>query len=163
MTKSEQRQQIAIASVALAAIVGLFIWRSQRHRHEELPQLPAPADVAAPPPGIARTASDITYAVLEPGTGARHPTASDRVSVHYTGWTTDGHMFDSSVARGEPAEFPLDHVIPGWTEGVQLMTEGEKVRFWIPGALAYDRPGQEQSPNVPHGTLVFDVQLLRIL
>jgi FKBP-type peptidyl-prolyl cis-trans isomerase len=77
--------------------------------------------------------------------------------VHYSGWTTDGQMFDSSVTRGEPAEFPLSGVIPGWTEGVQLMVVGEKRRFWIPEALAY----RGQRP--PLGMLVFDVELLAIL
>jgi len=71
-------------------------------------------------------------------------------------------MFDSSVQRGEPAQFPLDRVIPGWKEGVQLMTEGDRFRLWIPAALAYDRPDRPTRRNVPHGPLVFDVELLRI-
>ena len=81
------------------------------------------------------------------------------VEVHYSGWTTDGKMFDSSVTRGEPATFPLNGVIPGWTEGVQLMVVGEKTRFWIPGNLAYDNSPR---PGAPTGTLVFDVELLSI-
>ena len=85
------------------------------------------------------------------------PTRTDTVLVHYTGWKTDGSLFDSSVLKGKPVSFPLDRVIAGWTEGVQLMVEGEKRRFWIPGALAYD--GQ---PGRPQGTLVFDVELIRI-
>jgi len=77
--------------------------------------------------------------------------------VHYSGWTTDGKGFDSSVARGQPATFPLDRVISGWTEGLQLMVEGEERRFWIPVELAYQgRPGK------PAGMLVFDVELLKI-
>jgi peptidylprolyl isomerase len=96
--------------------------------------------------------------VLTPGTGSDHPAAVDRVRVHYTGWTTDGNMFDSSVERGEPAEFPLNGVIAGWTEGLQLMVEGEKRRLWIPEALAYG--GQ---PGRPQGMLVFDVELIAIL
>jgi peptidylprolyl isomerase len=81
--------------------------------------------------------------------------------VHYSGWTTDGQMFDSSVTRGQPASFPLDRVIAGWTEGLQLMVVGEKTRFWIPGKLAYgDTP---ERPGAPAGTLVFDVELLQIL
>ena len=75
--------------------------------------------------------------VLQPGTGTRHPRPTNRVTVHYTGWTTDGKMFDSSVVRGTPATFGLDEVIKGWTEGVQMMVEGEKRRFWIPESLAY--------------------------
>ena len=94
---------------------------------------------------------------MKKGTGKKHPAATSRVEVHYTGWTTDGKMFDSSVTRGQPASFPLGRVIPGWTEGVQLMVEGEKRRFWIPEELAYKgRPG-------PQGMLVFDVELLKIL
>ena len=79
------------------------------------------------------------------------------VEVHYSGWTTDGKMFDSSVVRGSTAKFPLNRVIKGWTEGVQLMVKGEKRRFWIPGKLAYgDTP---KRPGAPAGTLVFDVEL----
>jgi peptidylprolyl isomerase len=79
------------------------------------------------------------------------------VTVHYTGWTTDGEMFDSSVTRGTPATFALDGVIAGWTEGLQLMVEGERRRFWIPESLAYQ--GQ---PGSPAGMLVFDVELIKI-
>lgn len=120
-----------------------------------------PADVAAPPRSAQRTSSGLASKVLRPGTGTRRPTATNRVEVHYSGWTTDGNMFDSSVARGRPATFPLDAVIPGWTEGVQLMVEGERRRFWIPGNLAYDRPGAR--PDAPRGMLVFDIELVRIL
>ena len=96
-------------------------------------------------------------ASLEAGTGTTHPGPRSRVLVHYSGWTTDGKMFDSSVSRGEPIAFGLHQVIPGWTEGVQLMVEGEKRRFWIPEPLAYGgRPGP------PAGMLVFDVELIRI-
>ena len=87
--------------------------------------LPAPADVAAPPADAEVTASGLASKVLQPGTGSDHPLPADKVKVHYTGWTTDGKAFDSSVARGKPALFPLDKVIAGWTEGVQLMVEGE--------------------------------------
>jgi FKBP-type peptidyl-prolyl cis-trans isomerase len=114
-----------------------------------------PPDVAAPPANAAKTASGLASRVLTPGTGKTHPGKSDLVTVHYTGWKTDGSMFDSSVLRGKPATFPLDRVIKGWTEGVQLMVEGEKRRFWIPDTLAYK--GQ---PTRPQGTLVFDVELL---
>jgi peptidylprolyl isomerase len=79
------------------------------------------------------------------------------VRVDYSGWTTDGKMFDSSLTRGEPAEFPLGGVIAGWTEGLQLMVKGEKRRFWIPEALAY-----KGAPGAPAGMLVFDVELLDI-
>jgi FKBP-type peptidyl-prolyl cis-trans isomerase len=116
----------------------------------------APEDVKAPPADAKRTASGLAYQVLTPGTGTRHPKKSDEVTVHYTGWTTDGKMFDSSVARGQPATFPLDRVIAGWTEGVQLMVEGEKTRFWIPERLAY------QGNQPPFGMLVFDIELIKI-
>ena len=116
----------------------------------------APPDVKAPPADAKHTASGLAYKVIKEGVGGRHPKASNAVTVHYTGWTTDGKMFDSSVTRGEPITFPLDGVIAGWTEGVQLMVEGEKMRFWIPEKLAYkgERP--------PYGTLVFDVELIKI-
>lgn len=116
----------------------------------------APADVKAPPADAKKTASGLAYKVIKPGPGARHPRTTDQVTVHYSGWTTDGQMFDSSVARGEPATFPLNGVIAGWTEGVQLMVEGETTRFWIPEALAYQ--GKQQ----PYGMLVFDVELISI-
>lgn len=116
--------------------------------------IPAPADVAAAPATATKTATGLASRVLKPGTGSNHPTKTDLVTVHYTGWTTDGKMFDSSVARGEPATFPLDRVIAGWTEGVQLMVPGETRRFWIPEALAY------QGRRDPKGMLVFDVELL---
>jgi hypothetical protein len=79
------------------------------------------------------------------------------VKVHYTGWTTDGKMFDSSVTRGQPITFPLDSVIPGWTDGLQVMVVGEKTRFWIPEELAY-----KGKPGRPQGMLVFDVELIEI-
>ncbi len=126
--------------------------------------IPAPDDVAAPPDGAERSASGLAWTVLQPGTGKKNPGAADIVTVNYTGWTTDGRMFDSSVARGKPAEFPLNRVIKGWTEGVQLMVEGEKRRFWIPGKLAYGEATDTKDPHAafgpPRGTLVFDVELL---
>jgi len=116
-----------------------------------------PADVAKPPKTAKKTKTGLFYQSMAKGTGKAHPTGKSVVSVHYSGWTTDGNMFDSSVVRGEPATFPLDGVIPGWTEGVQLMVEGEKMRFWIPELLAY-----KGTPGAPAGMLVFDVELLKI-
>ncbi|MEO7093117.1 MAG: FKBP-type peptidyl-prolyl cis-trans isomerase [Polyangiales bacterium] len=102
----------------------------------------APATVAAPPSDAIVTASGLASKVLVAGTGTEHPTTEARVEVHYTGWTTDGKMFDSSIVRGKTATFPLAGVIKGWTEGVQLMVVGERRRFWIPAALAYgNKPG----------------------
>ena len=122
-------------------------------------ELAAPPDVAAPPADSQKTASGLAYKVIKPGTGTKHPSASDTVTVNYTGWTPDGKMFDSSIPRGEPTSFPLNAVIKGWTEGVQLMVVGEKTRFWIPGPLAY---GDTAKEDVPTGLLVFDVELLAI-
>jgi FKBP-type peptidyl-prolyl cis-trans isomerase len=123
----------------------------------DVPQLPPPPDVAAAPADAVRTSSNLASKVLRPGTGTRHPRPNSEVTVHFTGWTTDGKTFDSSLTRGQPSTFRLDEVIPGWTEGLQMMVEGEQRRFWIPGNLAYD--GQSGRPQ---GTLVFDVELLRI-
>jgi peptidylprolyl isomerase len=120
---------------------------------------PVPTDVKAAPATAKKTESGLAYRVLTKGTGTRHPKATDRVKVHYSGWTPDGKMFDSSVTRGEPTQFGLNGVIKGWTEGVQLMVEGEKTRFWIPGALAY---GDNPRPGAPGGPLVFDIELLSI-
>ena len=97
-------------------------------------------NVAEAPPDAKRTASGLAYKVIQAGTGADHPTESSRVKVHYTGWQTDGTTFDSSYKRGRPAAFPLNGVIQGWTEGVQLMVPSEKTRFWIPEELAYKGP-----------------------
>ena len=119
------------------------------------PLTDAPRDVKSPPPEAKKTESGLRYLVLKPGSG-EHPSRSSKVTVHYTGWTTDGKMFDSSVARGKPATFQLNRVIAGWTEGLQLMAEGEKTRFWIPEDLAY------KGESAPYGMLVFDVELLRI-
>jgi peptidylprolyl isomerase len=116
----------------------------------------APPDVAKPPADAQKTSSGIAYKVLRPGTGTDHPTKQSSVTVHYTGWSTDGKMFDSSVVRGAAATFGLDQVIEGWTEGVQLMVVGEKTRFWIPARLAY------QGRKGPQGMLVFDIDLLAI-
>jgi FKBP-type peptidyl-prolyl cis-trans isomerase len=120
----------------------------------------APRDVAKAPATAKKTASGLAYKLLTKGKGKTHPKPTDRVTVHYTGWTTDGKMFDSSVMREEPATFPLDRVIKGWTEGVPLMVVGDKMRFWIPAELAYgDKP---KRPGAPSGPLTFDVELLNI-
>ena len=124
---------------------------------EIVPPPAVPADVAAPPADAEKTKSGLASKVIKPGSGSDRPSKRSTVTVHYTGWTTDGKMFDSSVARGKPTSFPLDRVIAGWTEGVQLMVPGETRRFWIPEKLAYQ--GQEGKPK---GMLVFDVELLSI-
>lgn len=110
--------------------------------------------------GVRTTASGLQYVVEKEGDGLR-PGPEDEVTVHYTGKLLNGQVFDSSVSRGEPATFPLNRVIPGWTEGVQLMKAGAKYTFFIPGDLAY---GAQGIPNVipPHSTLIFDVQLISV-
>jgi FKBP-type peptidyl-prolyl cis-trans isomerase FklB len=111
--------------------------------------------------GVMETASGLQYIVEKEGTGAQ-PAATDEVTVHYTGRLLDGTVFDSSVNRGEPATFPLNRVIPGWTEGVQLMKEGAKYTFFIPSDLAY---GPQGVPNAipPHSTLIFEVELIKVI
>ncbi|HEX6096617.1 MAG TPA: FKBP-type peptidyl-prolyl cis-trans isomerase [Thermoanaerobaculia bacterium] len=116
-----------------------------------------PADVAAPPADATVTESGLAYKVLRAGTGTVHPKRSSTVEVQYSGWTTDGQMFDSSILRGKTIEFSLGQVIRGWTEGLQLMVEGEKTRFWIPSKLAY---GSDKTK--PQGMLVFDIELVDI-
>ncbi|MDE6247568.1 MAG: FKBP-type peptidyl-prolyl cis-trans isomerase [Muribaculaceae bacterium] len=110
--------------------------------------------------GVKVTASGLQYKVIKEGEGAT-PTAEDEVTVHYTGKLLNGNVFDSSINRGEPATFPLNRVIPGWTEGVQLMKEGATYEFYIPSDLAY---GPQGIPNVipPHSTLVFEVELIKV-
>lgn len=116
---------------------------------------PVPEDVAGPPADAEVSASGLASKRLKEGKGGAKPTSTSRVTVHYAGWTTDGKQFDSSIDRGQPATFPLNQVIAGWTEGLQLMEIGEKRRFWIPEELAY-----QGRPGAPAGMLVFDVELL---
>ena len=125
-------------------------------------QVPAPDDVAKAPKDAETTASGLASKIIQVGTGSTNPTASDQVTVHYTGWLTTGTMFDSSVSRGQPATFPLNGVIAGWTEGVQLMVIGEKRRFWIPSNLGYGDRGAAGGLIPPGAELVFDVELLAI-
>ena len=110
--------------------------------------------------GVQKTPSGLQYTVQKVGTGKK-PQASSMVKVHYTGKLVDGTVFDSSVERGEPIEFPLNQVIPGWTEGLQLMQEGGKSTLFIPAALAY---GAQGVPGTipPNSTLIFDVELIEV-
>ncbi len=112
-------------------------------------------------PGVVVLPSGLQYTVITEGTGAK-PKATDRVKCHYEGTLTNGQVFDSSYRRGEPAVFPLNGVIAGWTEGVQLMAEGAKYRFFIPYHLAYGERGAGQSIP-PYAALVFDVELIEIV
>ena len=110
--------------------------------------------------GVKTTASGLQFKVIETGDNAAHPKATDKVTVHYHGTLIDGTVFDSSVERGEPATFPLNRVIKGWTEGLQLMVIGDKTRFFIPSKLAY---GNQSTGKIAAGsTLIFDVELLAI-
>jgi FKBP-type peptidyl-prolyl cis-trans isomerase len=142
-----------ILFAGLFALASLTCSQPQAHMPE------TPKDVAAAPEDAVTTESGLTSKTLEKGTGETKPKASDLVTVHYSGWTTDGKLFDSSVKRGQPASFPLNGVIAGWTEGLQLMVEGEKRRFWIPAKMAY---GENPAAGYPAGTLVFDVELIKI-
>jgi FKBP-type peptidyl-prolyl cis-trans isomerase len=133
-------------------------------RPEAAPAAPtslvAPPDVKAPPPDAQRTASGLATKVLQPGHGGDHPEPQDLVEVHYTGWTPDGKMFDSSVPDNAVAQFAVEGVIPGWQEALQLMVAGEKRRLWIPSNLAY---GDKPQGKAPAGPLVFDVELLKVI
>lgn len=110
--------------------------------------------------GVKTTASGLQYKITQQGNG-KQPTAQSVVKVHYTGKLLDGKVFDSSVERGQPVEFPLNQVIPGWTEGLQLMKEGAKATLYIPAQLAY---GEQGVPGTipPNSTLIFDVELIKV-
>jgi FKBP-type peptidyl-prolyl cis-trans isomerase len=112
-------------------------------------------------PNIRTTGSGLQYEILAKGKGTFSPSATDTVTVHYKGVTLDGVEFDSSYTRGAPASFPLNRVIAGWTEGVQLMKEGDRFRFYIPSDLAYGQEGAGSSIG-PNETLIFDVELIKI-
>lgn len=115
----------------------------------------APEDVAGPSRDAVVLPSGLAMRVLREGKGVDHPQRTDLVRVHYSGWTTDGELFDSSWKRGQPASIRLNAVIKGWTEGVQLLVPGQKARFWIPEKLAY-----KGARDMPAGMLVFDIELL---
>jgi FKBP-type peptidyl-prolyl cis-trans isomerase len=124
---------------------------------EIIPGPRTPDDVAAAPASALVRKGGLAYVVLREGSGTKHPNMRSTVRVHYSGWTTDGKLFDSSVARGEAAEFPLTGVIQGWQDVLMQMVEGERVRVWIPEKLAYH--GERGKPR---GTLVFEIELLDV-
>ena len=119
---------------------------------------PPPPDVAKPPEGTKKTDKGVYYRLLKGSGKDQHPTADDAVKVNYTGWTTDGRMFDSSAIKGDPVQFNLNGTIPGWIDGIPKMALGDRMRFWIPEDMAY-----KGSPGKPAGMLVFDVELVDIV
>lgn len=147
------------AQLLLLIIIGTLASACNPGERAEAPRIPPPPNVEAAPPEAQRSRSGLAWIVLNPGKGTRYPRPNSQVTVHYTGWTTDGLSFDSSVSRGEPATFALNQVIAGWTEGLQMMVEGEKRRFWIPAELAY---ANSSRPGAPQGLLVFDIELISI-
>jgi FKBP-type peptidyl-prolyl cis-trans isomerase len=168
MTKGEKRRLWIPAELAAAegtrrtgASAGPVVMDVELIEFIRLAEPPqVPEDVEAAPREAKRTASGLAYKILRRGKGKEHPTADNAVEVHYSGWTPDGKLFDSSVLRGKPITFGLSGVIKGWTEGLQLMAVGDKARFWIPAKLAYgDKPARDGAPS---GDLVFDVELLAI-
>ncbi len=141
--------------VAIAA--GCQLKEEKQGPNDGPPPIPAPADVAAVPADAIKTPSGLAYKVLTVGLGRIYPTRQSTVKVHYTGWTTDGLMFDSSIQKGEPVQFPVTQVVAGWTEMLQMMVVGQKVRVWIPAKLGY-----EGVPDRPQGMLVFEMELIEI-
>lgn len=122
--------------------------------------IPAPADVGAIPADATMTEGGVAMRFIQEGDGVNFPTLGDEITIHYTGWQTDGVMFDSSRTRGEPDTFPLGGLIPGWKLSVPLMSKGSRALIWIPGDLAYDNSPR---PDAPRGMLVFDIELIDII
>ena len=147
-----------LAAAVLLTVLPISLTRAQAQAKPPAPALepiPAPPDVAAPPADAQTTASGLAHKVITPGTGTEHPVAGDAVDVHYTSWSADGTMVDSSVARGRSVVVPFDNVSPGWKEGLALMVEGEKRRLWVPESLSSGKGAK--------GTLVYDIELVDIL
>ncbi len=150
-----------IAAVVL--LVLFFVWRSLKGKKAAAGNILVGQEFLKSnktQEGVKTTASGLQYKVLTIGTGSEHPAATDKVTVHYHGTLLDGSVFDSSVNRGQSIAFGLNQVIPGWTEGVQLMVVGEKTRFFIPSNLAYGNSGA--GAIGPGSTLIFEVELLAI-
>jgi peptidylprolyl isomerase len=152
-------------SLTLAATVFLFGCNKSEpaasSKNEDVNTNPVKSASSGSTAEMKTTASGLKYQVMKQGTGTVSPKATDTVKVHYHGTLLDGTVFDSSVQRGEPISFPLNRVIPGWTEGLQLMKVGDKFKFVIPPNLAYG-PDSPSSKIPPNSTLVFEVELLAI-
>lgn len=154
--------KIALIIIVVALVAYYFYNNANNSKAAELNQQLGTAflQVNSTKEGVLTTTSGLQYQVLQQGSGDRHPTATDTVRVHYHGTLIDGTVFDSSVERGETITFPLNRVIPGWTEGLQLMKVGDKFRFFIPSGLAY---GSRQAGKIPgNSVLIFDVELFAI-
>lgn len=146
----------------LFAVINTYVQElSERRGSENMEKGAAFLEENKDKEGVMVTESGLQYKVIEEGEG-ESPTAENVVRVHYEGKLIDGEVFDSSYDRGEPAEFPLNRVIPGWTEGVQLMKEGATYEFYIPSELAYGARGPQGSPIGPNSTLIFKVELLEV-
>ena len=140
---------------AVAIAITLAALGAPRAAGAQVSDLAAPSDLTAPPADATKSATGLISKRLNPGTSDERPAATDIVTVNYTGWASDGRMFDSTAARGNTSTFPLNRVMAGWKECVQLMVIGEKRRCWVPQDLAYK--GQAGKPT---GTVVFDIELI---
>lgn len=154
--------QTQITSYVTVVLIGLTIWSLANATTPEESKALGKAflEANAKKANIVTTASGLQYEVVRKGEGEVSPSETDSVTVDYKGTTIDGKEFDSSYSRGVPATFPLNQVIKGWTEGVQLMKQGDKYRFFIPPELAYGANGA--GPIGPNETLIFDVELIKI-
>jgi FKBP-type peptidyl-prolyl cis-trans isomerase len=155
--------QTQILSLATVILIGVTMFSMANATTPEENKTTGIAFLAdnAKKANVVTTASGLQYEILTKGTGTKSPSATDNVTVHYQGTSLDGKEFDSSYKRGAPATFPLNGVIAGWTEGVQLMTEGAKFRFYIPSQLAYGEQGAGRDIG-PNAALIFDVELIKI-
>lgn len=154
--------KIALIIIVIACVVYYFYNNANNQKNAVINHEQGSAFLAenAQKEGVKTTASGLQYLVLQQGNGDQHPTASSTVRVHYHGTLINGTVFDSSVERGETISFPLNRVIPGWTEGVQLMKVGDKFRFFIPSGLGYGNRSTGKIP--PSSVLIFDVELFEI-
>ena len=154
--------KIALIIIVIACVAYYFYNSANHQKNAVINQEQGSAFLAenAQKEGVKTTASGLQYQVLQQGSGDRHPTATRTVRVHYHGTLINGTVFDSSVERGETISFPLNRVIPGWTEGLQLMKVGDKFRFFIPSGLGYGNRNAGKIP--PASVLIFDVELFEI-